>query len=399
MQASNEQPLKRLELIRRELVLDQPFFGALLVRLTLNEVMQGPPMVVDGKSIQFNGSKINALANIELKALLAKTVLHCIAGHPWRRRGREIAKWQKACAIVANLLVKEDGFTLPSSEIIEPRFHGQAAERVYNTLETEEENEANNAKSKASATTEESQNEEGSPDPEGSSESGQESGDNQGPAVVVVDGNPAEGAGAEADWQQSAIGMSMAAGLENGATLRMLGTASVGRIPVAESLLDFVQQAYANLNYDWQQPDVRFIAHGLYLPGMVAQPEMPPLYFVVDVSGSIEEGTLNKMGQVLTTVAEVVQPERITVVYVDTEIRKVEVFDRGESVKLSGAEGGGGTKFDTIFNEADDECACAVVLSDLDVRVWPKPPAFPVLWLATGHLSEVPFGTVLPMIE
>lgn len=398
MQTSTEQPLKRLELIRRELVLDQPFFGALLVRLTLTEVTQGPPMVVDGKSIQINGSKINTLANVELKALLAKTVLHCIAGHPWRRRGRDIARWQKACAIVTNLLVSEDGFTLPACERIDPRFYGQAAERVYNTLEAEEQDEADNAKSKSSATTEE-QNEEGQPNEGGNPELGSESGGDDGITVVVADGNQAEGAGAEADWQQSAISMSLAAGLEEGATLRMLGSASVGRIPVAEALLEFVQQAYANLNYDWQQPDVRFIAHGIYLPGLVAQPEMPPLYFVVDVSGSIGEGTLNKMGKVLTTVAEVVQPERITVVYVDTKIRKVEVFDRGEPVKLSGAHGGGGTKFATIFDEADDECAVAVVLSDLNVSEWPKPPAFPVLWLATGHLSKVPFGSVLPMIE
>lgn len=67
---------RRLTRARTQLLLNQPFFGTLCLRLKLAPGPV-PTMATDGRRIVYDSSFVNSLKPAELEAVLAHEVLHC----------------------------------------------------------------------------------------------------------------------------------------------------------------------------------------------------------------------------------------------------------------------------------------------------------------------------------
>jgi predicted metal-dependent peptidase len=79
---------RKLTRARTQLLLGQPFFGTLCLRLKLVAGAQ-PTMATNGREIVYNPVFVDELNPRELEAVLAHEVLHCALGHHCRRGARD----------------------------------------------------------------------------------------------------------------------------------------------------------------------------------------------------------------------------------------------------------------------------------------------------------------------
>jgi hypothetical protein len=161
----------------------------------------------------------------------------------------------------------------------------------------------------------------------------------------------------------------------------------------------------------WSRPARSYLAnqgrvgaHGRlpWEPGFGGTQLAPRLALVVDVSGSIEPRLLERFTREIQAILRR-QEAALTLVIGDDQVRRVEQIDpnRGGSRRLDlrtlEFEGGGGTDFTPLLEEADQHRPdIGVVLTDLEgpARFAPR---WPVIWaVPPQHASAVPpFGRLL----
>src|SRR5476651_1540989 len=118
IQTSVERKLTRA---RTQLLLNQPFFGTLCLRLKLAPG-DLPTMATDGRRIVYDPAFVDALKPAELEAVLAHEVLHCALGHHCRRGERDPRLWNEAADLAINPILIGNGFTLPAGALVDIAF-------------------------------------------------------------------------------------------------------------------------------------------------------------------------------------------------------------------------------------------------------------------------------------
>ena len=147
----------------------------------------------------------------------------------------------------------------------------------------------------------------------------------------------------------------------------------------------------------WMRPNRRHIWAGLYLPGVVRD-GVGEIAIAVDCSGSVNPRQLRLFEAEIRSIIEGQRPERVHVLYFDTEVHKMETNQAGERVHLNPV-GGGGTDFGPCFNwlaEHGIQPQTLVFLTDLCGTFPEREPGYPVLWAST-ECRHAPFGSVIPM--
>jgi hypothetical protein len=92
-------------------------------------------MATDGVSLFYNPAFVETLNAAELAGVLAHEVMHPALQHHTRRGDRDRKRWNMACVYAINPLLLDAGLTLPKDVLIEHRFRGMSAERIYNLIE------------------------------------------------------------------------------------------------------------------------------------------------------------------------------------------------------------------------------------------------------------------------
>jgi predicted metal-dependent peptidase len=141
----------------------------------------------------------------------------------------------------------------------------------------------------------------------------------------------------------------------------------------------------------------RFIAQGLYLPSVSGE-QMGEVCFAVDCSGSIDQKTVNQFASEIKRVKEDLMPERIHVLYFDSEVSHVESYEQHDDLDIK-PHGGGGTDFAPVFDkiiELGINPVAIVFLTDLCCNSFGDQPDAPVLWVTTDP-GKAPFGEVVEM--
>lgn len=359
------------------LVLDQPFFGALALKLRVIEDPTCDTAWVNGETLGFNPEFIANMPIPKIKGLLAHEVMHCAMAHHVRRGNRDSKKWNYAGDYVINALLEEAGFDLPENGLINPAFKDQSTEHVYATLpDFPKDGEGN-----------------GSADPGGCGEVRDAPGSTESEAIRKEQEN---------DWK-TAVGQAAQAA-------KMMGKLPGNMERFAEDLLDskvdwreklrhFMTEP-AKDDYSWRRPNRRHIAQGLYLPDLDGE-KLGDVVFAIDTSGSISNDELQQFCSEVNAVLEDCSPAKVHVVYVDSKVAGSEEFTPDEYPVHMEAKGGGGTDFVPAFNwvtQENIEPACLVYLTDMYCNSFPNPPDYPVLWVSTSNRTDAPFGEVVEMI-
>lgn len=382
--------LTKITKARTSLILSQPFFGSLALRLPVVERLDIKTMATDGRSLFYSPAFVDSLGLPELIGVIAHEVLHCALAHTTRRGERDHGEWNIACDLAINPVVLDAGLTLPADVLIDPAFAGLSAEEIHArkfppTPPADEPDDADDAE----------QDDGGAAGGGGCGEVlDAPADDGSGPA------GEAERASLENEWRVAtlqAAQQAKAAGELPGAVARLATDLREPRVDWRETLRRFMVST-AKDDFSWSRPNRRFVADGLYLPSRHSE-ALGEIVVVVDTSGSIDEVALSRFAAEINSICEDAPPARLHVVYADAAVAATETYEPADFPITLKAVGGGGTDFGPAFRwvEANDiEPACLIYLTDLYGPMPQAEPPYPVLWISTGA-DKAAWGEVVKL--
>jgi predicted metal-dependent peptidase len=366
---------KKLGKARAGLILDQPFFGSLALRLNLVEAPVRTA-ATNGKDIKYNPEWIESLSLDETKGVICHEIMHCANQHHTRRDDRKSRRWKLACDYAINPLIEECGLTLPVGRLSDSQFYNMSAEEIYTKLpESEDEDDDDD--------------------------------DDPGGCGDVDDAPGKDGKQASADdklqtAQEWKIAVAQAATQAKAmdempdALERLVDEILEPELNWREILRRFVDTSARN-DYQWFPPNRRHIHNGLILPSLRSQ-ELKNVTMAMDTSGSITNDDLKAFE---AEVRAIIQDYRANtkVIYCDDEVRRVEEFDADTPVELH-PRGGGGTDFRPPFEHIEksgEYPVCMIYQTDGQCHSFPEEPSYPVLWVLTRRYAgfQPPFGEVI----
>ena len=372
---------------RTRLLLDQPWFGSLAMRLDLIEDASIPTMATNGSEIRYNPEFVLKQTRDHLFGIMAHEVLHCALLHPYRRGSREPQRWNIATDHVINLQLRAAGFSLPDDALADPKYTGLNADVVFAQLGDEPQDDGT---PKSTGTCDDAPKQQpGAPQPDPNAQPGDQPGQ-----------QPAEGQGmTEEDWQiaaEQASNITRAAGRLPGSAAEAAKAASQQPQDWRAILREFIEQTQPH-DYSWSVPNRRFIADGLYLPGMIKE-NFPRFIFVTDSSSSVTNEAIKAGVAEVQEIVRELRPERLLVISCDTRVRSTQEFTADDFEITLNVTGRGGTAFQPAFDwiaaQEDEPPAALMYFTDLEnggERV--TEPDYPVLWVTGKNVTKNgPFG-------
>jgi len=124
---------------RSKMIIEEPFYGNLSMRLEMVETDKFPCMATDGRYQLYNPAWVAEQSVDKLACVLAHEVSHVAMHHQLRRNGRDFQIWNEACDYAVNAELKSGGWSVPGEGLYNPMFEGMSAEQVYASLINEEE--------------------------------------------------------------------------------------------------------------------------------------------------------------------------------------------------------------------------------------------------------------------
>jgi len=437
-------PEEKLCRARTQLLLSQPFFGTLCLRLKLVATPSFPTMATDGRRLAYNPAFVAQLTPAELEGVIAHEVMHVALAHHCRRGDRDPQLWNEAADYAVNPILLDNGITLPGDMLIDAAFRGLSAEEIYARLLNQQQEGSQTEQPQSSGGTSTGSNgaaQPNRPQSSGSQTPSSRSGTSQQttpapqnlpqptqPSPEPLTGGPEERTDQPIPARPGGFGEVMDATNEDGtpaspaemsrqrhewathAEQAMCSAKACGRMPggierqlkeARESQCDWraiLREFIAATDpsdYRWTPPNRRFVSSGLYLPSVMCS-GVGAIVIAVDTSGSIGHKELEQFAGEITAISEEAKPERLYVVYCDAAVQSTEEFGPAEPINLS-PKGGGGTDFRPPFQWAEDEGIqpkCFIYLTDLCCSSFPEPPEYPVLWV-TDSRTTAPFGETL----
>lgn len=348
---------------RTAMILDQPFYGMLTMRLKFMERSNIPTLAVDGKHVFYNAKFVDELTFELTKSAIAHEVMHCVLDHMNRRQGRQPRRWNQAGDYVINLILKESGFEIGKGWLLNPAYKDMTTDEVYNLLPESEE------------------------------------GDGNDPLDEVQDAsnNDVDPGMTATDWKIAAVQAATEAakiGKLPGTLERFVEKLTQPQVDWREVLRSFVSDR-AKDDYSWMKPNRRLAGQGIFLPGLYSE-SMGEVAVAIDTSGSITDEILAKFASEIQAIADNTRPSRVHVIYCDAEVNHVDTFELGEPLHFK-PHGGGGTDFRPVMKWVEENNIapkCLVYLTDLYGPCGDEAPEYPVLWCCTTD-QEAPWGQTI----
>lgn len=351
------------------------FFASLALRLTPQADDAIPTAATDGRRLLYNPDFVLGLTPDELVGVVAHEVMHCALAHFARRGAREPGRWNVACDLAINPVLLDAGLSLPQGRLMpgEGQFvelpWGKSAEAYYAMLPADGDTG-------------------GAADPGGC-----------GAIQDAGGGSPAKADESEAEWS-AAVSLAEQAAKSRGelpaGLARMVDDTLHPPADWRAVLREFVASTAKN-DYSWSRPNRRFIARGLYLPGLRSE-ELGDIVIAIDTSGSIGQTELASFGSEVEGILGAYDCTA-TVLFHDTRVQGVATWSPADGPLVLEPVGGGGTSHRCVFEwlaRSDLDPACVVCLTDLETAFPGMQPEVPVLWAVVGgNRHSPPFGRVM----
>ena len=387
-------PDKKLMAARCRLMLSpksggHPFFGALVLHLRYSkenaEKMWMPTAGVTADStLHYTEDFIDKLTLDQTVGLLSHEVMHLALRVFDRRGNRDPVIFNLAHDYVINMILQKAGLALPPNGLINKKYDGWSAERVYNDL-------LKNAKrikadsfgigQKGGCADHSSHKKQGQGDKD---KDGQANGGSKG--LTGQDWQRILATAAEQARQQG----SMPAGLEE-----IIGDILSPRLHWQDIIARFVSECVRS-DYSWRRPGRKSSATDIYLPSLSFS--LPKVVVAIDTSGSMRTEELRTcLGEINGIIQATCGSVRALCCDAAVHWDEPEI-PRAEDIKIKGR---GGTSFCPVFEKLEQENtkpSCLIYLTDLYGDFPDTPPDYPVLWGVVGTgATPPPFGYSVPL--
>lgn len=383
----------KLTRARISLLLDEPFFGTLLLNLRQMEDKTGavPTMATDGERLLWSANLVEKLTERELKTVLAHEVLHPGLLHHIRRGERDPRLWNIAADHAVNLILESCNqeakaknrpapFPWPAwpKPVMDARFSGMSAEAIYDALRQEGGGGSG-------------QNPNGQP--------GQPGADGEPSLGEVNDAPEAQdeaGKGEqETRWKKAIIDAAQAGKSRGTMPAEMRKLVEDILAPKAdwrEILRRFIRDR-ATDDYSWLRPNPRYASTGFILPSLHSQ-RLGTVGIIRDTSGSTQDWQAEILAELAGVIHEA-QPAKVVVIDADAKVQRVLELEPGDALPAD-ALGGGGTDFRPALERMEGfSPVCCVYLTDLAGSFPDHEPSFPVLWATAEQCAGAPFGETI----
>jgi predicted metal-dependent peptidase len=355
----------RLLAARTRLILERPFLGALVLRLPLQPADGSwcPTTRTDARTLFYNPAHVASLTLDQVQFTLCAQALHCALLHFTRRGHREQARWERACSLVVDSMLVEEGLVPAPGVAIDHRFAGMTAEEVYPLLA------------------------ETPPPPRARKP--------QGGALAPPPSDPAERRYLEQQWKRRLAGVAqqaLQAGRLSEGMRRMLESVLQPTLPW-RAVLARHMNGIARDDFSYSRPSSRRGGPAIFPSLRSAELDV---VVAVDVSGSIGAREFDEfMAEVDALKAQV--RARMTLLTCDARITGdapwfFEPWERFElPAKLTGS---GATDFRPVFDwvaSRERRPDLLIYFTDAAGRFPEVEPVHPVIWLVKGDRT-VPWG-------
>ncbi len=368
---------------RANLVMANPFFGALALRMKMVEDTSVKGMSTDGMTLKYNPKEITDMPLSKVQGGIAHTVMHPAMMHHTRRGARDIGKWNKACDYSINSILSKAGFDLPEGKYVNNAYEGMSAEHLYTILPDE-------PKDDKGGGGEDSGGDQPDNDPGG------DGGVEDSPNSTNNNASQSQQNHEEAEWKQAlaqAAHVAKQAGALPAGIERMISELLEPILPWKNILKRFMTEK-CNDDFSWRRGNRRFLAQGLYLPSRVSDDAMGTMVVAIDTSGSIGQKELDEFGGEIADIHKEVRPQRLIVIYCDAEVNHVDEFGPEDELHFK-LHGGGGTDFRPPFKWLDKQKVQPRAFAYLTDGYGPFPerePDFPTIWCINNTQVTPPYG-------
>jgi predicted metal-dependent peptidase len=370
-QEKEEEAMRSIRRARTELMSSHPFWGDLAfgMPIKIDSTLVPPTAATDGEGLYYHPDFVKTLTKDELVFVTGHEVLHAALLHVTRRGDRNPMKWNIACDIVVNHLLAQNCVgKMPKDLIFDPSLYAQGeglVSRIYDLLPNKPENY---------------------------------------PKQAMDDFKQGEGA-SKATPQELANKW-------RGKLARAQEVAKqAGKMP---SNLDIFVDQIVSETVAWEEEifneitsnkgddrtyakrNRRTASLDVLLPGKYGE-KMGDLVFAIDCSGSTSNEMVARCANEIERAMRVLRPEKTHVIYWDTSVKKVEVYEPDDELNVR-AYGRGGTSVGCVFDYIEEnniDPQHCIIATDLAFGgdFGSSEPDYPVIWcIMESKRTGAPFG-------
>ena len=344
-----------------------------------------PTACTNGIDCKYGSKFIKDMTDSDLRGLIMHENLHKVFQHMflWQHLYKEDGRTANmACDYVINIIiddirVRTGGFvTLPKGGLLDRKYEGMDSQTVYNMLR-----EDGDGGSGAGG------------EGDGFDDHDWESGDAMSQEEIEQIGK---------DINRAIRQGQLMAGKLGGNQSRALGSLIEPKVDWREQLREFVSSTAVGKDIStWQRVNRRWLQHDTYMPSTITE-SVGRIVVAIDTSGSIGAAELDKFLSEVQGICINAMPEKVDLLYWDTDVAAHEVYTQEQLDKLTSSTkpaGGGGTDVACVSKYLKDNQIrpeCVIVLTDGyiygDWGTWNAP----VLWTIVGGNKVVPpMGTTI----
>lgn len=355
--------VERMGNSRARLLLQQPFYGVLLSMIDFIPEAAIPTMATDGNKVFYNPNFVMNLTDDEVYGVLLHEISHCIYLHctPKRRLNRAHHRWNVACDYAINLEIKDMGYALPQSVLLDHKYRDQNAEQIYDSLTDDQADQLQTLDMHIDS-------------------SGEDSWDDMEDKIITA---------YEMTKNQKGRGTTPA-GLK-----RWIEKLRKNKVKWERIFHRYVGQALAKDDYSFTRVNKRFLGQDMYLPDLRSY-IIGSVVIAIDTSGSIGRNCLEQFAAEISKVSHLVS--EVTAMTCDARVHEVVKIRKFENwLNKLQMKGGGGTAFEPIFDKVQEmhiQPELLIYLTDAWGSFPPKQPNYPVLWCVTSEsgMDHIPWG-------
>jgi predicted metal-dependent peptidase len=349
-----------------------------------------PTACTNGIDCKYGSGFVKGLSDSDLRGLIMHENLHKVYQHMflWQHLYKEDGRTANmACDYVINLEIdainkRTGGFlTLPKGGLLDKKYAGMDSQTVYNMLRQDKDNDDGAGGDGDGG------------DGGGLDDHDWESGESMSQEEIEQ---------VAKDINQAIRQGQLMAGKLGGSESRTLGSLVEPKVDWREQLREFVSSTAVGKDIStWQRVNRRWLQHNVYMPSTITE-TVGRIVVAVDTSGSIGGPELTKFLSEVQGICINAMPEKVDLLYWDTEVAAHEMYTQEQLAKLSSSTkpaGGGGTDVACVAKYLKDNQIrpeCVIVLTDGyiygDWGTW----NVPVLWTIVGGNKVVPpMGTTI----
>mgnify|MGYP000097048391 CR=1 FL=1 len=372
----------RISKTRSALLLKEPFFGLMALRLKLKPSYSTKVMAVSKTTLFFNPNVVVMLPKHSIYFIVAHEVMHIVLLHHFRMLHKDkndpnekYANQQKvnfAQDYALNAILIDEGFQVPDepySPLYKPEYLNMSAENIFELLDDEPPTEQQILSASIGDTVNE---------------------------PMDADVAAVEERLLRLDITEAKDAAKMQGKLP-GALEEILEEVLEIKVDWRKELSIYFKELQRD-GYTWNRPNRRFINEGIYLPSPMNIPT-GDIVVCIDTSGSLNNEELEDFMGELNGILQFAKPKKVTVVQCDEIIQSIHEYTPADFPLVIEAKGRGGTNFNPVFDAITageiEEPSVLVYFTDLEAYFPEEVPHYNVLWVATGTDEDAPFGTTI----